>query len=128
MTALQATGLLTQHILPISPVDIGRFLCLEQSYAAICYRDGEPCGYAVFCKRLMEEQTPELFILQAVGEGGREWVDEAWAQIHELAIKMGCHRIGMILPSAFAAVLARRFHLFPQGVYCTAVVRSEPQH
>lgn len=127
MTTLQATGLLNRN-LPISPDDLERFLHLDQSYAAIGYRDGAPCGYVVFCRRLMEEQTPELFILQVAGDGGSDWVNVGWEQIHTLAAKLGCRRIGAMLPWHRAKALARRFHLFPQGVYCTAFVRSGTSH
>lgn len=105
-----------------------RFLQLADTYAVICYRDGVPEGYIICCKRMMERQTQELFILQAVGDGGTRWVTEGWACVHELARRLGCVRIGTMLPIDTAPMLCRRFKLVPEGLFATTLVRGGKSH
>jgi hypothetical protein len=125
---LWQSGLLASRDLPIEPNDVLRFLEQPDTYAAICLQDGTPQGYVVCCKRYMENQIPELFILQAVGDGGKAWVTEGWARIHELAARLGCVRIGVMLPFDRCGVLVRRFGFEQVGVYCTAFVRGDLRH
>lgn len=126
---LVRSGLLCEdQDLPIDPQDVLRFLQHEHAYAVICCRDGIAQGYVVCCKRIMEQQIPELFILQAVGDGGSDWVDEGWRQMHAFAASLGCRRIGTIFPVDRARSLCRRFDLRPEGVYCTTIVRGAGGH
>jgi hypothetical protein len=127
LSVLSQSGLLSRD-LPIEPDDVLRFLKLADSYALICYQDGVPEGYVVCCKRMMEQQTTELFILQAVGDGGMRWVTEGWSCVHELAKRLGCVRIGTMLPMLAAPGLCRRFGLVPQGVFATTPVRGGKSH
>jgi hypothetical protein len=127
-TALQQSGLLGQKALPIEAADVLTFLQTPDSFAVICFKDGVAQGYVVGCIRTMEGQVRELFILQATGDGGSEWVSEGWEALHWLAARLGCRRIGTIFPVSMAEPLARRFKFTPQGVYCTALVRGPDTH
>ena len=123
--ALLTSGQLAGRDLPISAEDVLRFLEVQDSYALIGFENGAPNGYAVVCKRTMEQLIPELFILQVASDGGALWVNEGWKAIHTFARKIGCHRIGTVLPYAEAPALMRRFGFEPQGVYCTALLRGD---
>jgi hypothetical protein len=125
---LMQCGLLTRRDLPVDPEDVLRFLERQDTYACIGFRDGVPQGYAICCKRFMEHQTPELFILQVVGDGGAAWVTEGWKHLHRFAAKVGCHRIGAMFPFGQTEVLCRRFGFRPEGVYCISPIRGEGAH
>jgi hypothetical protein len=128
LPALTRTGLLVGRDLPVDPEDLYRFLQLTDTYAVIGYRDGVPQGYVICCKRFMEHEMPELFILQVAGDGGPGWVTEGWQQLHKFAARIGCHRIGAMFPVDRAPVLCRRFGFRPEGVFCVTPVRGEGAH
>lgn len=127
--ALGLSGFLkSDSDLPVSPEDLFRFLNDPDTYAIIARWDGVPFGYVVCCKRYMEHETPELFVLQIYGLGDRAWVTKGWECLHRFAAKLGCYRIGAVLPYDNAPFLARRFGLEPQGVYATTLVRGDGEH
>src|SRR5215469_2938365 len=112
--ALIRCGLLMHRDLPIDPEDVIRWLQMPDTFAAICFNDGIPTGYVVGCKRPMERDVSEMFILQAYGDGGPGWVTAGWQYLQQLAAKLGCHRIGVMLPMAKAPSLCRRFGFTPE--------------
>jgi hypothetical protein len=121
---LSQSGFLGVQGLPISSADVIRFLQNPDTFVVMGYEDGVMAGYVVCAKRLMEDQTPELFILQVVGDGGALWVNEGWQKFHEFAAKIGARQIGTMLPVDEAATLARRFGLSPRGVYAVTPVKG----
>ena len=121
------SGLLGLQGLPVSPPDVMRFLQNPDSYVVMGYDGGVPLGYVVCCKRIMEDQVPELFILQVVGDGGALWVNEGWRDLHTFATKLGCTQVGTMLPYDDAPTLMRRFGFTPRGVYAICPIKGEGQ-